>query len=277
MNEQDVIQEPMDGSVDLTKELYDKINEETKLYTFTSTELPDGSTLKSSGTIDKKDGKNLLMFEFTYRPNVNANPSIPNDLLSNGVNDVMKKLLTVVPELMSYPKEVLDTFTFEVYSLKIFYMEGLFDLLSNMLLDTVDVNKFTGKYKLTDLIDNPSEVNSTYYIERPPTFDRDYSMMMKRGIKKMKVTFQALRKGTWKGHTYEYEESPWSTNYMVFQDYNNYNKSDKIIRPEFRYSISPGTPKIDGEHWSKTFDAVTMDEFETYIKERFKLLGIRFS
>ena len=277
MNEQDVIQEPVDGSVDLTKELYDKINEETRLFTYTSTDLPDGSTLKSSGMIDKKNENNVLMFEFIYRPNENTNPIIPKDIFSNGVNDVMKKLLTAIPELKSYPQEVLDTFTFEVYTFKIMYMEGLFDLLNNSLLDTVDVNKFSGKYKLTDLIDNPSEVTSTYYMERPPTFDKDYSMMMKRGIKKMKVTFKALRKGTWKGHTYEYDESPWASNYMVFQDYNNYNKSDKIIKPEFRYSITPGTPKIDGEHWSKTFDAVTMDEFEKYMKERFGLLGIRFS
>ena len=273
MNEQDVIQEPVDGSVDLTKELYDKIEDKIKMYSFISVTSSDGTNLRSSGLIGKNEGENILKFDFTYRPTVKTNPSIPNDLISVGVNKIMNRLLTVIPELTSYPQDVLDTFTFEIYSIKIMYMESLFDLLNMWILDTVEMNKLSGKYKLTDLIDNPSEVNSTYYIERPPTFDRDYSMMMQRGIKKMKVAYQALKKGTWRGHTYELGYNP---HYMVYQDYNNYNKSDRIIKPEFRYSVMPGKPIIDGEHWSKTFDLDTMAEFTKYMEERFKLMGIKF-
>jgi hypothetical protein len=187
----------------------------------------------------------------------------------------MNRLLTVMPELTSYPQEVLDTFTFEIYSIKIMYMESLFDLLNMWILDTVEMNKLSGKYKLTDLIDNPSEVNSTYYMERPPTFDRDYSMIMKRGDKKMRVAYQALKKGTWRGHSYEYEGRP---HYMVYQDYNNYNKSDRIIKPEFRYAVTPipRHPIINGKHWSETFDSDAMAEFTKYMEERFKLMGIKF-
>ena len=275
MNEQDVIQEPVDGSVDLTKELYDKIEYKIKVYNFTSDISTNGSILRSSGLIGKDEGQNTLKFDLTYRPNVNANPSIPNDLISVGVNTIMSRLLTVIPELMSYPQEVLDTFTFEIYSIKIMYMESLFDLMNRWILDTVEMNKLSGKYKLTDLIDNPSEVNSTYYMERPPTFDRDYSMMMKRGDKKLKVAYQALKKGTWRGHSYEYEGRP---HYMVYQDYNNYNKSDRIIKPEFRYAVTPipRFPTINGKHWSETFNSEAMAEFTKYMEERFKLMGIMF-
>jgi hypothetical protein len=275
MNEQDVIQDPVDGSVDLFQELYDKIEEQLKVYQFTFINFPDGSNTTSSGLIGKKDGIAVVRFDLIYRPNKDTNPTIPNDLISGGVSSIMNKLLKWIPELLSYPKEVLDAFTFEIYSVKISYNEGFFDLFNMWILETASLNKLHGNYKLTDLIDNPSEVHSTYYMERPPTFTNDYSMMMKRGEKKMRVAWQALKKGTWRGHTYEYEGRP---HYMVYQDYNNYNKSDGIIQPEFRYGITPSPrhPKIDGKHWSETFDSDTIAEFTKYIEERFKLMGIRF-
>jgi hypothetical protein len=282
MNEQDVIQDPVDGSVDLTQELYDKIEKQLKVYQFTFIKFPDGSNITSSGLVGKfndhvgkKDGTIVVRFDLIYRPNKDTNPTIPNDLISGGVISIMNRLLNWIPELLSYPKEVLDAITFEIYSVKISYNEGFFDLYNLWILDTAVMNKLSGNYKLTDLIDNPSEVTSLYYMERPPTFDKDYSMMMKRGEKKMRVTYQALRKGTWRGHTYEYEGRP---HYMVYQDYNNYNKSDGIIQPEFRYGITPSPrhPKIDGKHWSETFDSDTMAEFVKYIEERFNLMGIRF-
>ena len=113
-----------------------------------------------------------------------------------------------------------------------------------------------------------------------PTFADDYSSSMGKLIKKAKSVYNALKKGTWKGHTYElFTPHDWSGAFVVHQDKFNYNRTDKVLHPNFEITCNFGWEIVDGKKNSPEESPLSDEdqkEFRQYLKNRFKNFDIGY-
>lgn len=271
MNEQeDVIQDPVDGSVDLARELYDKIKIRSRVKAIYS----DGSRSMTDVYKDDKDHRGPVDYKIsmwiTYYPDDN-NPIIHTDYISNAVEEVLKTILDIVPEIMSYPKEVLEKFSFNVGNETVYYKEGILHVMD--LITSAEKNMIYTYYGLHEVLQNPRAAASLYVLQNPPRFSDDYPLAMDKAIKKLKTVYKALEKGKWKGHEFELR----SATYVVHQRHQRYDKESRIIYPDFELSISAGYPYLDGESIGYMEDKELASEFQKFITNKFNHFGIRFS
>jgi hypothetical protein len=113
-----------------------------------------------------------------------------------------------------------------------------------------------------------------------PTFSDDYTTAMAKLVKKAKSVYNAMRKGTWKGHSYElFKPHDWSRAFVVHQDKFNYNRADKVLRPSFDITCNFGYETVDGVKNSPAESPLTQDEqreFQEYLKKRFRNFNIGY-
>ena len=281
MNEQeDVIPnqgDPVDGTIDLAKELISKLKEAT--YGFDNRinfKYPDGSTGRGE-TLVKSDKKHMHVWVYYY-PNP-TNPNIPNDLYSRILKLLMEQILKKFPEITSYPKDVTDSVTLDIYD-TIYYKEGVLHLSEEYLVSSAERNVLLAPRTMTECIHHLENTMNSYYIERVPTFSEDYSLAMDKAVNKLKTIYKAYSKGTFKGNTYELSPNP---TYLVHQRYNKYDKETRILHPDFSLSISSGWITLNGEtkKWTDTNIPEEYKQLYTEIqdslKKKFENFGIRFS
>jgi hypothetical protein len=103
---------------------------------------------------------------------------------------------------------------------------------------------------------------------------------MEKLIKKAKSVYNALKKGTWKGHTYElYVPHDMSKAFVIHQDRFEYNKTDKVLHPNFTVGCNFGWEHVDGISNSPEESPLSEEEqkeFRDYLKKRFEQFGIRY-
>jgi len=269
--------DPVDGTINLAKELFDKIEKATRGgYSRFKLKYSDGS----SGYVDllcknkseyESLGKYRLGFWLYYYPNHN-NPIIPNNIFTHGIEEMLKYIFEVFPEIKSYPKEVMDEFRFYLANDTIYYKEGIMHLTTTYdLLPSTERNQLLGNYELWDLIHNTDVFIATYYLDNPPKFSEDYVLSMDRAIKKLNTVYAALRKGKFRGYEYEYSSRP---TYVVHQRYNNYNKETRVIYPDFSLTVSTAWPKLNGKYINQYESEDLIIDFDTFMKKKFKQFGI---
>lgn len=270
--------DPVDGTIDLAKELFDKIKKATGGFSGRiKLNYPDGSSgyeelysQESDHTGPKKYRLGLWLY---YYPNDNT-PIIPNDLFTHGIKEMINFIFEVFPEIKSYSKEVMDEFTFVLGNDTIYYKEGIMHVTDSNILPSAERNVLLGNYPLWELVHRTDDLINTYYLENPPKFSDDYALAMDRAIKKLNTVYAALRKGKYKGMEYEYSGKP---TYVVHQRYKNYNKETRVIYPEFELTVSTAWPKLNGKYINQYDDDQLIPDFDTFIKTKFKHFGINLS
>jgi hypothetical protein len=271
MNEQeDVIQDPADGSVDLGQELYNKFN---KLRGRTKVTYSDGSQGASDIYAQDKDHRGPVKYKVsiyhTYYPD-KENPIFPTDYLSLPAQEIRKRILSEIPEIESYPKEVLENFSINISLETVYYKEGILHCVD--LLTSVEKNVIYHDYYLNEFLKNEAIIES-YVLQNPPRFSDDYPLAMDKAEKKLRTVYKALQKGKWKGHEYELR----SPTFVVHQLYNRYDKESRTLFPDFKLSVATYYPTLDGKFITDIEDHELRREFMSYITNKFSHFNITFS
>jgi hypothetical protein len=103
---------------------------------------------------------------------------------------------------------------------------------------------------------------------------------MAKLVKKAKSVYNGLKKGTWKGHTYELSTYLDLTKaFIVHQDRFDYNRTDKVLRPNFEIRCNVGWEIVDGIKNTPEDSPLSKEEqqeFREYLKNRFKNFDIGY-
>lgn len=267
-----------DGETSLANELHEKIRK--AFYGFTGRIkyfMEDGTKGYVDVFTNDDPSKKDLGIGVTYYPDL-QNPVISQDYLVKPVSVVIDRLKEEIFKEKEYPKEVLEQFKVRMENEAVYYSEGILRLLENEVLPASERNVIKASHTLYDFIYNTDQVLQTYVIQNPPRFSSDYVLAMDKAVKKMKTIYKALRKGTFKGKSYELKEN--IPTLVVHQRFKQYNKEDRIIYPEFSLTITSTFPKIDGKPYSYTTtndeDREYANELDEYLSKKFANFGITY-
>ena len=220
-----------------------------------------------------------------YMPNMDPKPEIPLNILQVVVSDFVDSLLKINPDIMNkpsvYPPDLIDCYHLKIQNVSIYPGQGILHLRDFMDAPTYNLrllspNKFGG------IMFSRSHLLNVYGLTQGdlPTFDEGYSLAMSKLVKKAKHVYDALKKGTWKGHSYElFTPHDWSKAFVVHQDKFNYNRLDKVLHPNFEITCNFGWEMVDGKKNSPEESPLSDEEqkeFRQYLKNRFKNFDIGY-
>lgn len=220
-----------------------------------------------------------------FIPKMDPKPVIPLNLLQVVAIDFIDSMLEINPDLKDkpsiYPPDILDMYHFSFGNVTIFPSQGLLYLRDYMDTPTYNL-KLLSPSKFGDLLLSRSLLLNRYSLTQGdlPTFSDEYPSEMAKLVKKAKSVYNALKKGTWRGHTYElFVPHDWSGAFIVHQDKFNYNRTDKVIHPNFQITCNFGYETVDGKKNSPEESPLSEDEqkeFREYLKKRFKNFDIGY-
>jgi len=226
-----------------------------------------------------------IICKVDFKPKMDPKPVIPLNILQVILADFIDSLLEINPDLMNkpsiYPHDILNMYHFKFSNVSIFPAQGVLHLRDYMDTPTFNL-KLLSPNGFGSLMFSRSHMLNVYSLIPGdlPTFADDYSSYMDKLVKKAKHVYNALKKGTWKGHTYFLEaHRDLNKSFVVHQDRDNYNKTDKVIHPNFRLSCNFGWEIVDGKKNSPEESPLSEDEqkeFRQYLKNRFEQFGISY-
>ena len=241
-------------------------------YTF-----PDGSYGDVDVNVDENYANRELHLGIVYHPNL-GHPNIPQDYLKVPVERIASHLKDEIFNKKTYPRELLEEYIIKITNDVTYYSEGVIRILDKEYLPAVERNSLLLPISLYDLIYNTDQILNSYVIPNPPKFSPDYALAMDKAVKKMKTIYKALRKGTFKGRSYELRED--MPTMVVHQRFKQYNKEDRVIYPEFSSTITSTYPKVDGKeisHLTKDENDVQyLKELDDYLTKKFENFGITY-
>ena len=220
-----------------------------------------------------------------FMPNMDPKPTIPLNILQVVVSDFVDSLLKINPDIMNkpsiYPPDLIDCYHLKIQNVSVHPGQGILHLRDFMDTPTYNLrllspNKFGG------IMFSRSHLLNVYGLTQGdlPTFDDGYSLAMSKLVKKAKHVYDALKKGTWKGHTYElFVPHDWSKAFVVHQDKFNYNRADKVLHPNFEITCNFGYEMVDGIKNAPEGSPLSYEEqqeFRQYLKNRFKNFDIGY-
>jgi hypothetical protein len=212
-------------------------------------------------------------------------PVIPLNLLQVAATDFIDSMLEINPDLKDkpsiYPTDILDMYHFSFGHVNVYPAQGVLHLRDYMDTPTYNLrllspNGFGGIMFSRSFLLNvykliPGDV---------PTFDDEYSLAMAKLVKKARSVYNGLKKGTWKGHTYELSAPlDWTKAFIVHQDRFDYNRTDKVLRPNFDIRCNVGWEIVDGIKNTPEDSPLSKEEqqeFRDYLKNRFKNFDIGY-
>lgn len=223
--------------------------------------------------------------DIDFIPNMDSTPVIPTNLFTTCMVDFIDSLIEINPDLRDkpsiFPTKLLNMYDIKIKRVNVFPLRGVFhlkDMMENHIWNT----KISAPRPLGGVLFSRSSLLSTYKLSPTdlPTFSDDYGPYMRKLLKKAHTVFLALRKGTWKGHTYELSDYDVKRGgFIVHQDYNTYNKQDKVLHPEFSVTANFGYEIVDGIRNSPSDSPLSDEEqfeFRSFLRTRFKNFGIDY-
>jgi hypothetical protein len=271
----------MKESLDKIQKILDDNSWRFSTETFNS---PDGSyrcntqlyVTRSTDTELKLAGKIYLMLK---------EPVIPLDFLSVSASWMLNKINELCPDVFETIKDGRyqeGSLTFNFHDIFIAYGEtflGLYDYMERAYYNT----NVTNLIPIEELM-NERSIDFNYKLEpsQVPTFSDDFSLATDRMMKKVKSVYRGFRKGTYKGHEYEFKEDNPRISIHLRDD--DYNTQTKVIHPKFRVSLNAGYVWIDGKPTSefgndpqnRFTDTSIIKPIEEYLKARYLQFGIKF-
>ena len=226
-----------------------------------------------------------IICRIDFKPNMDSTPVIPLNLLQVTVADFMDNLLKINPDLMNkpsiYPPDVLDMYHFKIQNITVFPGQGVLHLRDYMDTPTYNLRVLSPQ-KFGGLMFSRSYLLNVYGLTQGdlPTFADNYTSNMVKLVKKARSVYNALKKGTWKGHTYElFTPHDWSKGFVIHQDKFNYNRTDKVLHPNFEITCNFGWEIVDGKKNSPEESPLSDEEqkeFRQYLKKRFQQFDIGY-
>ena len=271
--------EPVDGTIDLARELYDTLEKGYSKHMNFPRRVDISDNIKALRYINFYDESSTykgpkrfrlcLMLEVDLNQD---NPVIPNDVIVGQVKDVEDFIFKVVPEITEYSMDVINEFTFDVLTVSFYIGQNKVEMSNLNVLPSNEINVLTSKYPFRYLIEHRDTFPNTYYLENPPKFAEGYSLAAQKIVKKSLSVFKAFSKGTWRGMTYEY------TNPTVHmsQKLNNYNKETRVIHPNFNVTITTQWPLLNGKVFKFSDNEDLYKQLNQFMKKRFEVFGIYF-
>lgn len=237
-------------------------------------------------TPERYDEKFLgyILCKIDFIPNMDPKPVIPLNILQVTVSDFMESLKKINPDLFNkpsiYPVDLLDMYQFKIQNVSVYPAQGILHL--SYFMDTLTHNlKLLTPQKFGGLLLSKSHLLNVYKLVPGdlPTFADDYTYSMAKLVKKAKSVYNALKKGTWRGHSYELSAPPDFKAFVVHQNKFDYNKTDKVLHPNFEITSNFGWEIVDGKKNSPEESPLTPDEqreFREYLKKRFGHFNIGY-
>lgn len=207
---------------------------------------------------------------------------IPLDFLIVCTKWVMNRVKEMLPELVELtadPSYTPGMITYNFREVFISYKDtflSLYDYMNRAYYNTNVVNIIPIEELLND---NSIEFNYKLEESQVPKYSDDYSLATDKMLKKVYSVYKGFRKGTFKGHQYEYVRQVPQISILTRKEF--LNTSSGIIEPDFKVKVNAGYVTIDGkgtsdlEHENNRFpDYQLVKEFNEYIKARFNQFGI---
>ena len=226
-----------------------------------------------------------IVCSIDYIPKTNPKPVIPLNILQVSVSDFMDDLKEINPDLFNkpsiYPPDLLNCYKFKIQTFTMYPDQGILQLREYMDTPTYNIKVLT-PHKLGSLLLSRSYLLNSYNLVKDdvPVFSDDYSTAMEKSVKKAKNVYHALKKGTWKGHTYElYKPDDWKRAFIVHHDRFEYNRDDKVIHPNFKITCNFGYEIVDGIKNSPENSPLSDEEqleFRKFLKKRFETFDIGY-
>jgi hypothetical protein len=220
-----------------------------------------------------------------FIPKMDPKPVIPLNILQVVAVDFIDSMLEINPDLKEkpsiYPSDILNMYHFSFGHANVFPSQGVIHLRDYMDTPTYNL-RLLSPNGFGNIMFSRSHLLNVYNLIPGdlPTFADDYSSSMEKLIKKAKSVYHALKKGTWKGHTYElFTPHDWTKAFVVHQDRFNYNRTDKVLHPNFEISCNFGWEIVDGKKNSPEESPLSDEEqkeFRQYLKNRFKNFDIGY-
>ena len=228
-------------------------------------------------------GEVICSIDFVVK--MNEKPEIPLNILQVTVGSFMDELLEINPDLKNkpsiYPPNLLDMYHFKIQYVTVYPGQGILHLRDYMDTPTFNL-KIQSPNGFGGLLLARSYMLNTYSLTQGdlPIFADNYSLAMEKLVKKAKSVYHGLKKGTWKGHTYElYTPHDWKSAFVVHQDKFDYNRTDKVLRPNFNITCNFGYEIVDGIKNSPEDSPLSEGEraeFREYLKKRFQHFDITY-
>jgi hypothetical protein len=226
-----------------------------------------------------------IVCRIDYKPNMDPTPVIPLNLLQVVATDFMDSLEEINPDLFNkpsiYPYDILNMYHFRILNISIFPAQGILHLRDYMDTPTYNL-KVLSPQKFGGIFLSRSHLLNVYQLVPGdlPTFADDYTSNMVKLVKKAKHVYEALKKGTWKGHTYElFAPHDWTKAFVIHQNKFDYNRTDKVLHPNFDITCNFGWEVVDGKKNSPEESPLSDEEqkeFRDYLKKRFKHFDIGY-
>ena len=220
-----------------------------------------------------------------FIPNMNPKPEIPLNILQVVASDFMDSLKKINPDLFNkpsiYPVDLLDMYHFKILNVSVFPAQGILHLRDYMDTPTYNL-KVLNPHNFGGLLLSKSHLLNVYKLIPGdlPTFADDYSTSMSKLIKKAKHVYDALKKGTWRGHSYElFAPHDWAKAFVVHQNKYDYNKTNKVLHPNFEITCNFGYEVVDGVKNSPSESPLSVEEqkeFREFLVKRFKQFDIAY-
>ena len=220
-----------------------------------------------------------------FMPNMDPKPVIPLNILQVVAVDFIDSMLEINPDLKEkpsiYPSDILNMYHFSFGHVNVYPSQAVIHLRDYMDTPTYNL-RLLSPNGFGNIMFSRSHLLNVYNLIPGdlPTFADDYSSSMGKLIKKAKSVYHALKKGTWKGHTYElFTPHDWSGGFVIHQDRFNYNRTDKVLHPNFEISCNFGWEIVDGKKNSPEESPLSEEEqkeFRQYLKNRFKNFDIGY-
>lgn len=254
--------------------------------------IPEGeihSTIRLEDIPFESRGDNKFLGDIhctiDFMPNMNPKPIIPLNILQVTAIDFIDSMLEVNPDLKDkpsiYPSDILNMYHFSFGNMNVYPDRGIIHLRDYMDTPTYNL-RLLSPNGFGNIMFSRSHLLSVYNLIPGdlPTFADDYSTTMEKLIKKGKSVYNALKKGTWKGHTYELQPAhDISKSFIIHQDRFDYNRVDKVLHPNFEIACNFGWEIIDGKRNSPEESPLSDEEqkeFRQYLKNRFKNFDIGY-
>lgn len=225
-----------------------------------------------------------LLVKVDFMPNMDPKPVIPLNILQVVMENLMDSLVEIDPDLLNpsiYPADLLNMYHIKFMGLNVFPGNGVLHMRDYMDVPTYNL-KMLSPNPFGSILFSRSHLKNVYSLIPGdlPTFDDDYTSSMNKLVNKAKHVYHALKKGKWKGHTYELDKPiSWSSGVVLHQDRHDYNKTDKIILSTFTPSMNLGWEYVDGVKNSSEDSVLPpqeREEFREWLKKRFEHFGIRY-
>ena len=220
-----------------------------------------------------------------FKPKMDPKPVIPLNLLQVAATDFIDSMLEINPDLKDkpsiYPSDILNMYHFSFGHVNVYPAQAVIHLRDYMDTPTYNL-RLLSPNGFGNIMFSRSHLLNVYNLIPGdlPTFADDYSSSMEKLIKKAKSVYNALKKGTWKGHTYElFKPHDWSKGFVIHQDRFNYNRTDKVLHPNFEVGCNFGWEIVDGKKNSPEESPLSDEEqkeFRQYLKNRFKNFDISY-